>query len=268
MKIFFGPSGLGGKEEAMRNLEKYAQLGLHACEIAFTYGVYLDKISAIEIGKKASDLDIRLSIHAPYYVNLNSVDAKKVEATKKRILGCCEIGHYLSVGDSKRKTRIVFHPGYYGEDREKSFEIIKNRIKEIMEVVNKKKLNVILCPEIMGKINVFGSIEEISKLVKNLGCSCCIDFAHVLARYQGEDNFEKIEESFKNLEDWQCHFSGIIYTDKGEKQHKHLEEREWRHLLNFLKNLDKREITIICESPDPVSDSKEGLEIWKGLNKL
>ncbi|VVB80351.1 endonuclease 4 [uncultured archaeon] len=265
VEIRFGPSGIGGKSEAITNLGLYSKMGLRACEVAFTYGVYFDKVTAEEVGKKAKDLDIKLSIHAPYYVNLNSDEKAKIEATKKRILDCCEIGHYFSCGDSKRKTSIVFHPGYYSEDRKKALENIEKRISELMEIVKEKKWNVILCPELMGKINVFGSIDEIAEVVNRTGCSCCIDFAHVLARYQGEDKFEEILDAFSKLKEWHCHFSGIIYTNKGEKQHRHVEEREWKHLLNFLKKLDKQQIIIICEAPDPVADSEEGLKILEKL---
>jgi deoxyribonuclease-4 len=266
-EIRLGPSGLGGRDEAIDNLRLYSKKGLRACELAFTYGVYLDRNSAEHIGKVAEELDIRLSIHAPYYVNLNSEDMAKVEATKKRIIDCCEVGHFLSNGNFGRKTRIVFHPGFYGENRLNALKIIQERIGELMTFVKEKNWNVVLCPELMGKINVFGSIDEIASVVNKTGCSCCIDFAHVLARYQGEDKFEEIRLAFSKLKEWHCHFSGIIYTDKGEKQHRHVEEREWKHLLNFLKDLDKKEITIICEAPDPVGDSVEGLELLENLDK-
>ena len=62
------------------NLEKYSELGLKACEIAFTYGVYIkNKEDAEKIGRKARELDIELSIHAPYWINLNSKEKKKIE---------------------------------------------------------------------------------------------------------------------------------------------------------------------------------------------
>ena len=41
MKINLGPTGLGSVKEAIARLEEYAKLGLTACEIAFTYGVYI-----------------------------------------------------------------------------------------------------------------------------------------------------------------------------------------------------------------------------------
>jgi deoxyribonuclease-4 len=251
--IKIGCSGLGGKDEAISNLDSYAKNGIGACELAFTYGVYLDKESAEKIGEKAKDLGVSLSIHAPYYINLNSEDKIKIESSKKRILDCCEIGHYLSDG-SKRKVPIVFHAGFYSKmSPEEAFENIKKVIIDLMEEINKKKLNVELCPEVMGKINVFGSIEEISRLVKETGCSCCIDFAHILARY-GMDKFDMVRKDLGKMDHWHCHFSGIIYGDKGEKKHKQTEKKEWEDLLRFLKSFDK-EITVISEAPNPVEDA-------------
>ena len=264
MVIRFGPSGIGGKDEAINVLEEYSKVGLRACEVAFTYGVYLDKKSAEEIGKKAKELDIYLSIHAPYYINLNSVDKKKIEASKKRILDCCEIGHCLS--HSGKKVSIVFHAGFYSNlIPEEAFQNIKKEILELMGVVEKEKWNVVLCPEIMGKRNVFGSIEEISRLVKETGCGFCIDFAHTLARYD-DRKYDMVEKEFGKAKSWHCHFSGIVYGDKGEKHHRHTEEKEWKDLFGFLKDFKDKEITIISEAPDPSGDAVEGMGLWKEIS--
>ena len=45
--------------------------------------------------------------------------------------------------------------------------------------------------------DVFGSIDEISRLVNETGCSFCLDFAHILARDKKVD-YEKIKELFKS----------------------------------------------------------------------
>ena len=42
-KIKFGPGGLGPVKDAISNLEMFASSGLKACEIEFTYGVYIKK---------------------------------------------------------------------------------------------------------------------------------------------------------------------------------------------------------------------------------
>jgi deoxyribonuclease IV len=261
MGIKFGPAGLGPVKTAEETLKEYARLGLKACEIAFTYSVYIKKKEdAIRIGKKAKELGISLSIHAQYFVNLNSKEKEKREATKERILKCCETGELLGA-----KT-VVFHPGYYGSDdekeRENAYEVIKLGIEDIMKEIKKKKWKIEIAPETMGKINVFGSVEEISRLVKDTGCSFCIDYAHILARDKSVD-YNKIERLFPG-KNWHVHFSGIIYGEKGEKKHKSTEKKEWKELL---KNIPKdKEIVIINESPTLVDDSVDGLKIWEEMN--
>jgi deoxyribonuclease-4 len=254
-EIKFGPAGLGPVKEAIKVLEHYHKLGLKACEIAFTYQVYIHREKdAEEIGKKARELGIELSIHAPYYVNLNSDERAKREATKKRILECCRIGHALGAGV------VVFHPGYYGKDGKesgKAYENIKEGVVEIMKEIEKNGWKIKIAPETMGKVNVFGSVEEVSRLAKETGCSFCIDFAHILARDKKVD-YEKIKTLFPDKK-WHAHFSGIIYGDKGERSHRKTKQEEWKELL---QNLPKdKEIVIINESPDMISDSAEGLKI-------
>ena len=259
--ITFGPAGIGKLQEIQSNLQKYNLQGFGAAEIPFTYGVYIKKEQhkkKIEELKEASEkFNISLSIHAPYWINLNSKEDEKIQASKKRILDSCEIAHLIGA------KKVVFHAGFYGkDDRELVFQKIKKEIQEMQTKIKEENWDVELCPEVMGKINVFGSIDEISKLTNETGCSFCIDFAHILARY-GKYEFEKIKEAFPQ-KNWHCHFSGIDYGEKGEKKHKPTSKEDWQNILEGLKNIDKN-ITIINEANDPIQDSMLGLEVWKTL---
>lgn len=252
--IKFGPASLGSVKDAISNLEEYHSLGLNACEIAFTYSVYIkNQKDAEAIGKKAKELGIKLSIHAPYWVNLNSTEKEKVEKTKERILNCLKVGTWLGA------YRVVFHPGYYGKmSKEETYENIKNQILKLQTIRKEKKYTPELAPETMGKINVFGSAEEIAQLVRDTKCSFCIDFAHILARDK-KYRFKEVIDLFKNHKEWHVHFSGIVYGEKGEKHHKITPESELKKLLsNLPKN---KEVTIINESPETVKDSVKGLNI-------
>ena len=111
--------------------------------------------------------------------------------------------------------------------------------------------------EVMGKKNVFGSIKEISRLVKETRCSFCIDFAHILARYNGYE-IEQVKKYFPQKV-WHCHFSGIEYGEKGEKHHKRTPEKEIKRLISILPK--NKEITIINESPNPIEDSVLSLRL-------
>lgn len=259
MPILFGPAGLGPVKTATHVLEQYHKQGLRACEIAFTYSAYIKPQECLLIKEKAQALGIELSIHAQYFVNLNSAEKAKREATKKRILACCEIGELLGA------KVVVFHPGYYSdkgdtsEKREQSYQTIKQGVLELMKEREKKKWKIQIAPETMGKVNVFGSVEEISRLVKETGCSFCIDFAHILAREKKVD-YATIERAFPQ-KDWHVHFSGIVYGEKGEKHHITTGKKEWRELL---KNLPReKNIRIINESPTMVEDSVLGLQMAK-----
>ncbi len=253
-EIRFGPAGLGGVDAAVDRLKYYSKKGLRACEIAFTYGVYIkNKEDAERIGKKAKELDIKLSIHAHYWINLNSKEKKKIEESKQRILDCCKVGEWLGA------YAVVFHPGYYSKmDKEETYQNIKKAVLEIKQEIKKNNWKIEIAPETTGKINVFGSVDEIKRLVEDTKCSFTIDFAHIEAREKKID-YEKIKKLFDEYKHWHCHFSGIEYGEKGERKHKKTGKENWK---NLLKELPKdKEIVIINESPFDVEDSVDGLKL-------
>ena len=257
-EIKFGPASLGPVDDAISNLEYFHKLGFGACEIAFTYSIYIKEQDAKRIGEAAKNLGIQLSIHAPYFINLNSTENVKVEASKKRILKCLEIGTFLGA------KYVVFHPGFYGKDsRDKTYEKIKKEIIELQKIRKEKKYIPKLAPETMGKINVFGSIEEIAQLVRDTGCHACIDFAHILARSNGNYRFEETLKLFKNLDELHIHFSGIEYGEKGERNHKKTPLSAWEDLIKALP--ENKKIFIVNESPDLIKDSSEGIKIYTKL---
>ncbi len=253
--IKIGPTGIGPVKDAVGNLEEYKKLGFSCCEVLFTYEVYMDKGDAKIIGKKARELGIKLSIHAPYWINLNSKEKYKVEQSKKRILKSCEIGHYLGA------YRIVFHPGFYaGREKQETYENIKNEIIELQKIIKENGWKTELAPETTGKKNVFGSVDEILQLVKDTKCSFCIDFAHVLAR-EGKINYKEILSKFKDYKQIHIHFSGIEYGEKGEKKHRKTESRKIKELIEGLKKYaTNKDIVIINESPFAVEDSLKTLK--------
>ena len=129
--IRIGPAGSAGlgNEKA---LEKIYELGLNAMEIEFTYGVRMSDSQAKKLGERARELDILLSVHCPYYINLASGEKAKLDASKKRILDSCHKAHLLGA------RYIVFHAGFY-QDRTKkdTYNIIKKEIKDLIKGVKK-----------------------------------------------------------------------------------------------------------------------------------
>lgn len=154
-----------------------------------------------------------------------------------------------------KAKKVVFHPGFYGKiDAEKTYQNIKKNVQDLIDYIKDKRWDVILCPETTGKINVFGSLDEIFRLVKDTKCGFCIDFAHLKARNKGKLDLKDVLDRIKKFRDVHCHYSGIAYGDKGERHHKNVNIREWKELANNLKKVDTN-FTIICESPDPFKDA-------------
>jgi deoxyribonuclease IV len=250
-----GSSGLGNVE-GVRLVRK---LNLDAMEVEFTYGVRMGIDAAKELGDEAKKLGIKLSVHAPYYVNLASSDKAKQKASEKRILDSCERAHHF--GTKQELTPVVFHAGFYqGRDKEEIYQLIKKSVEEMQETIKKKGWNVLLCPETTGKSSQFGDIDELLRLSHETKCGITVDFAHLMARANGKLDYKELMEKLKNLKHVHCHFSGIEYTAKGERRHLVTDKKDIKELLAWLKKY-KIDATIINESPDPVGDSLKAKEL-------
>jgi len=122
-----------------------------------------------------------------------------------------------------------------------------------------KKFNVVLCPETTGKKSQFGSLDELVKLSKETGCGVCVDFAHLLAR-DGKVDYDDVLKKIKDVKEITGHFSGIEYSEKGERRHILTNEKDIEKLLKALKK-HKINIAIINESPDPFGDAVKSKKI-------
>jgi len=247
-KILIGPAGSGGAE--LTNFEDLKKLGLDAVEIEFTYGVWMNKEQAKKIFNINKKLGLRLSIHAPYFVNLNSNEKQKIEASKQRILKCCEIGDLLGA------KNIVFHAGFYLKNtKQETYENIRKQILELQEIIKKNKWEVKLCPETTGKASQFGDLDELIQLIRDTKCSICVDFAHLLARNNGKIDYNEIMKKLKSLnQEIHCHFSGIEYTAKGERKHLLTQEKDIKILFEYINKFNLS-VIIINESPLPLEDA-------------
>ena len=262
MMIRLGPAG-NIEKDTIASLEKIKSIGLQAQEIEFVRQVYMNNNLAKEVGKKAKELDINLSIHAPYFINLASEDKEKISASKKRILDSCERGHYLGA------SHVVFHPAYFGKrSKEETHEMVKKEILDMLDTIKRNNWTIKLAPETTGKHSAFGSLDETIKIAKETKCDICIDPAHLYARNNGQIDFKEVLDKLEilKLKHLHFHFSGIKYTIKGEVSHLILAEGGPK-FEPLASELIKRKIdcTIISESPITYQDS---LNMKKILEKL
>ncbi len=232
-------------------------MGLACMEVEFTYGVRMDLKSARAVGKLAQEKGIRLSVHAPYYINLASEEKDKLSASKKRILDSCQRAHHM------RARNVTFHAGFYQtRTADQTYTRIKKAVDGLQKQIARRKWRVMLCPEITGKPAQFGSLEELLRLKKETGCGITVDFSHLYARLQGKIDYGRILGKLPKK--FHAHFSGIEYGPKGEKKHIRATKRFFEPLA---KELVKRnpDITIICESPAPYEDALMMKRVVKDL---
>lgn len=262
--LIFGTAGTPRSVQGqgtVKGIERVRELGLGALEVEFTYGVKMGDPLAQAVGETAKKNKVSLSVHAPYYVNLCSSEKKKVSDSIQRIKDSIK---RASIFGGKR---IVFHTGFYQKkSKSEAYEAAKKRIEELAEYIEENSFKCFLAPETTGKESQLGSLDEVLSLYREVDkVKPCIDFSHLHARSQGmlthkgriEEVLGKIKDSGLHKE-MHIHMSGIKYSDKGERMHLNMEEKEndfpWKKVLEGLKN-EGFSGTVICESPNIELDS-------------
>jgi deoxyribonuclease-4 len=232
-------------------------MGLECMEVEFTYGVRMDLKSARAVGRLAQEKGIRLSVHAPYYINLASEENDKLAASKKRILDSCQRAHHMGA------RNVTFHAGFYQtRTADQTYERIKRAMVGLQKQIARRKWQVTLCPEVTGKPSQFGSMEELLRLRKDTGCGITVDFSHLYARHQGDVDYAWILKKLPKK--FHAHFSGIKYGPKGEKKHIRTTPEFFEPLARELVRRNP-DITIISESPKPYEDAVMMKKVLKQL---
>ena len=67
-KIIIGPAGFGG--DSIKGLHRIHEAGMRCAEVEFTHGIVMKNPKAKQVGLLAKQLNVDLSIHAPYFINL------------------------------------------------------------------------------------------------------------------------------------------------------------------------------------------------------
>ena len=230
-------------------------------EVEFVRGVKMGDETASQLGEIAKKKDVALSVHAPYYINLNSREIEKVEASKKRILESARIGAIFG------GRGVVFHPAFYHTDpHDMVYGIVKTHMMEMVDQLADAGIEIMLRPETTGKSSQFGSLTELLELSADIeGIMPCYDFAHLHARGGELNSYEEfcgildmIEKYLgkEGLDNMHIHVSGIEYGPKGERNHLILQESDldYKGLIKAWRDYDVKG-TVICESPNLEGDA-------------
>lgn len=268
--IRFGPSGNSeifyeqGYKSSLQMPKWLFDMGLTAYEYQCSKGVKIKETSATKLGDEARKNNIFLSIHAPYYISLSSVDEQKRDNSVNYILKTLEAASWMGA------KRIVVHAGSCSKmPREEALELaIQTLQKSIQEADNRGYGDITICPETLGKVNQLGTVDEIIKMCQiDERLIPTVDFGHIHVRDMGVlnniDDFERVLDKIENglgnyrLKNLHIHFSRIEFTKGGEKRHWRMCDTQYGPDFEPLaKLMHKKDMSpvIICESAGTMAE--------------
>lgn len=259
------PKSPGGSVGGIYYLD---DIGLRAMELGWVRSVRVSEKSTQSIKEAAAERDIALSVHAPYYINLNA-DDEEWPKSRKRLMDAAR------AGNASGATDIVFHPGsYFGSTPQKVLKVVLPRLEDCVKELRAENNPVILRPETMGKGAMLGSLEDTLEMSSIAGVMPCLDFAHLHAR-PGDGSMNSTQEWLEVLDAYQialgedslkqlhCHLSGIEYTEKGERNHLVISESDFNLTALFEALLEVGAGgRILCESPTLEEDALYIQNAW------
>lgn len=273
--IRFGPGGncewfkAEGNKNSAQMPAFLNKIGLTAYEVECGRGVRMNDAVAKQLRVEAEKYGIALSIHAPYYISMSSLEEEKRQGSIRYLLESAALAKKIGA------ERIIFHSGSCAKiSREEATALAVDTLQKAVEAFDAEGYgDLILCPETMGKINQLGSLEEVMTL-----CGVddrilpTIDFGHLNAREQGlfytAADYERVLQTMEDAlgreraSKFHAHFSKIEYTVGGEKRHLTFEDTvygpDFAPLAEVLVKRNAEPI-IICESAG--TQSKDALEM-------
>ena len=253
--IRIGPAGipLSCKGRTNKDGLRYTReiLDLNAMEIQFVRGLYVMSDEEAKFLREYSEgYDIELHVHSPYYINL--ANNEEAELSLEKIMSSASLGEKIGA-----KT-IVIHPGYYGESNKTATKkkIIKN-VKKLKKLFKKEKITSKIGIETMGKQKVFGSLDEVIEVCKNVENTVpVLNMGHIHARCDGclkkEEDFQEIFDKLEplNLEHYLIHVTGVVYEKGSELHHLPIKKGDlpMKPLIEVILN-NNYNVTLISESP-------------------
>lgn len=280
----FGPAGNSdsfaalGYKSSLDVPDYIVKMGLDCYEYQCGRGVNIGEDKAKQLGEKAKTAGISLSLHAPYYISMSSVEEEKRLNSVNYILASARAVNAMG------GNRIVVHTGSCGKiSREDALTLALDTMRLALDALDSEGLSHIhICPETMGKVNQLGTLHEVIELCKiDERLIPCIDFGHLNARDLGilktTADFKNIFISIKNelgtdrLKCFHSHFSKIEYTTGGEKRHLTFEDTVYGPDFEPVMELTYKygcDPTFICESAGTqAEDAKQMKDYYMSLCK-
>lgn len=256
MNIRFGPAGipLSCKGRTLKDgIEDIHALQLDAMEVQLLRPLRdipedLDLIK--ELGE---ELDVALSVHAPYYMDLLGDDFY-IDRSIENVLWGGELCKNLGA-DS-----LILHVGmYHDHDEDEALDLAIKRVRAIRDKLKKAGVEVDIGIETSGRQKVFGSVDEVLMINKRVQRTFpVLNIPNIHAREGGslreiqdfEDLFEKVNEQMKT-DSFYVHFSGAEHADGDKIMATPIKKGDLRFdpMAEMMLNHEDWGFRIISESP-------------------
>ena len=276
MSALFGPAGNSesfaakGYKHSLEVPKYLVEMGLDAFEYQCGRGVNIGLDKAELFGKKCNEKSITVSLHAPYYISMSSVEEEKRLNSINYILASARAVNAMG------GNRIVVHTGSCGKiSREEALCLATDTMKLALSALDNEGLGHIhICPETMGKVNQLGTLDEVMSLCQiDERLIPCIDFGHLNARDLGViksyDDYEAILNTIENklgesrAKCFHSHFSKIEYTTGGEKRHLTFEDTvygpDFEPLMELVYKRNASPV-FICESAGTQAEDAKAMK--------
>ncbi len=265
-RLLFGTAGVPNctvkKNNPVEGVQKINELGLDCMQLEFAHGVRMKEEVSSALRKASYELNVPLTSHGPYYINLNAREQDKIDSSVERIIQTAKISDLCGA------ESMTFHAAFYMKDSPYDvFDLVEKSMNVIEERLSRLDIEIELRPELTGKTSQFGSLEELITLTKNVGSvKPCMDFSHLYARtgkYNTKEEILEVLDQLKielgedSLDNMHIHVSGISSNSKGDLKHLNLEKSDfnWKAMLEALKERECKGY-VISNSPNLEEDAK------------
>lgn len=265
-RLLFGTAGIPNstqrKSSPVDGVKQIHALGLDCMQLEFAHGVRMKDEVSSELRRVSYELNIPLTSHGPYYINLNAREQDKIDSSIERIIQTAKISDLCGA------ESMTFHAAFYMKDSPFDvFELVEKSMNVIEDRLSRLDIEIELRPELTGKTSQFGSLEELITLTRNVNsCKPCIDFSHLYARTEQYNCYEEFINVINELEaslgknalkNMHIHMSGISSNSKGDLKHLNLSQSKfnWKDCIRALKDKNCYGY-VICNSPNLEVDAK------------
>ncbi len=274
----FGPGGNGdwfkseGGKATVQAPGWLKSKGLDAYEYEAGKGITAGEGALLQIGQKAREHGILMSLHAPYFISLSSVEAEK----RQNSIGYIEKS--LWAADLLGADTIVIHSGSAGKiTREEAMRLSCGTLAALMEQIGDRYPHIRLGIETMGKKNQLGTLDEVIEQCRvHPQLHPVVDFGHLNARdcggvFPDRDSYRRV---FHTIADrlgaeyathLHCHFSKIEFTAAGERRHLTFADEQYGPAFEPLMEAIIRDglcPRLICESDGTMAEDALAMKMY------